>query len=67
MIGWNPEVESRTKVRGYKAMDTKKSEDKAKDRLFEVRPSWGQGQEWSRPRNEDTIILNYGRKIFHNF
>ena len=39
--------------------DSKKSE--AKDRLFEGRPFRGQEQEWSRPKTEDTIFLNYGR------
>ena len=33
-----------------KAKDTKKSEAKAKDSLFEDKPSRGQGQECSRPR-----------------
>ena len=43
-----------------KAKDSKKkSEAKAKDRLFKDRPSRGQGQEWSR--TEDAIFLNYGR------
>ena len=32
----------------------KKSEAKAKDSLFEDRPSRGQGQEYSRPRTKDT-------------
>ena len=41
------------------AKDSKKSE--AKDRLFEDRPSRGQGQEWSRPRTKDTTFLNYVR------
>ena len=37
-----------------KAKDTKKSEAKAKDSLFEDRPSRGQGQECSGPRTKDT-------------
>ena len=39
-----------------KAKNTKKkkSEAKAKDSLFEDRPSRGQGQECSRPRTKDT-------------
>ena len=46
-----------------KAKDSKKSEVKAKDRLFENRPSKVQKKEGSmpRPRTEDTIISNYGR------
>ena len=41
-----------------KAKDLKKSLAKGKDRLFEDRPSRGQGQEWSRPRpkTKDTIF-----------
>ena len=52
-----------------KAKNSKKSEVKAKDRLFEGRPSWGQGREWSRPRPriEDTNFLNYGKQIFYYF
>ena len=44
----------------------KKSEAKAKDRLFEDSYSRGQGQKWSRPRprTKDTIFLNFGRQIF---
>ena len=48
-----------------KTNDSKNSE--AKDRLFEGRPFRGQGQEWSRPRIEDTIFLNYGRQISEIF
>ena len=59
------EVESRTQP--SRPRIRKKSEAKAKDRLFEDRPSRGQGQEWSRPRTEDTIFQNYGRQIFHYF
>ena len=42
---------------------------KAKDRLFEYRPSRGQEQESSRPkpRIKDTIFINYGWQIFHIF
>ena len=54
-------------VRGQGQGLKKKSEAKTKDRLFEDPPSRGQGQEWSRPRTEDIIFLNYGRQIFHNF
>ena len=45
----------------FEAKDSKKSEAKAKDRLFEDRTSRGQEQKWSRPRprTEDTIFLNY--------
>ena len=40
-----------------------------KYRLFEDRPSQGQGQEWSRPRpkTEHPSFINYGRQIFDNF
>ena len=39
-----------------KAKNLQKSE--AEDRLFEDRPSRGQGKEWSRPRTKDTSFLN---------
>ena len=44
-------------------------EAKAKDRLFEDRPSRGQGQKDSRarPNTKNTIFLNYGRQIFNYF
>ena len=47
----------------------KKSEAKAKDPLFEDRPSRGQGEEWSRPRprTKATIFLNYGQQTFNYF
>ena len=47
------------------AKNLKKSQ--AEDRLFEDRPFRCQGQQWSGPRTKDTIFLNYGRQIFHNF
>ena len=40
-----------------KSKDSKKKKSKAKDRLFEDRLSRDQGQEWSRPRTEDTIFI----------
>ena len=39
------------------AKDTKKSKDKAKDRLLEDRPSQGQGQKCSRPRTQGARAL----------
>ena len=54
-------------VRGQ-GLKKKKSDAKANDRLFEERPSRGQGQvEWSTPRTKDTTFLYYGWQIFHNF
>ena len=44
------EVESRTQGKRPRPRTQKKSEAKAKDSLFEDRPSRGQGQECSRPR-----------------
>ena len=45
-----PEVESRTQDSRPRPRSQKKSEAKAKNSLFEDRPSWGHGQECSRPR-----------------
>ena len=45
-----PEVESRTQDSRPRPGTQKKSEAKAKDSPCEDRPSWGQGQECSRPR-----------------
>ena len=47
-----------------KAKDTKKSEAKAKDSLFEDRPSRGQGQECSRPRTKDMAASVLEKKGF---
>ena len=47
-----------------KAKNTKKSEAKAKDSLFEDRPSRGQGQECSRPRTKDTTASVLQKKRF---
>ena len=49
------------------AMYSKKKKYKAKNLLFEDRPSRGQEQKWSRLRTKDTIFLNYVRQIFYNF
>ena len=47
---WPAEVELRTQGSRPRPTTQKKSEAKAKDSLFEDRPSRGQGQECSRPR-----------------
>ena len=50
----------------FDVKDSKKSE--AKDRLFEDRPSRGQGQEWSRPRTtKNTIFLKITVGKFSDF
>ena len=51
-----------------KAKDTKKSEAKAKDSLYEDRHSRGQGQECSRPRTKDTgASVLQKKEVFKNF
>ena len=48
------------------AKDTKKLEAKAKDSLFEDRPSRAQGQDCSkpRPRTKDTAASAFQKKVF---
>ena len=48
------EVESRTKSSRPSQWTQKKSEAKAKDRLFKEKLSAGQGQKCSRPRTKDS-------------
>ena len=48
-----------------KAKDTKKSEAKAKDSPSEDRPSWGQGQECSRPRTQ-AQVFSKKQNVFKN-
>ena len=48
-------------VRGRGKGLKKTPKTKAKHQLFEDRPFRGQGEEWTRPRAEDTIFLKFGR------
>ena len=64
-----PEVESRTQGSRPRPRTQKKAEAKAKDSLFEDRPSRGQGQECSMPRpgTKDTaasVLKKKSSKIF---
>ena len=66
----NSEVESRTQGSRPRPRTPKKSEAKAKDSLFEDKPSRGQGQECSRPRprTKDTAASALQKKkVFKKF
>ena len=57
-----PVVRGGVEDTSLESKDTKNSEAKAKDSLFEDRPSRGQGQECSRPRTKDTAASVFKTK-----